>query len=184
VLYQLTRTIISTATIKQYAHLEEALVFGLATPKEILKKLEFQAFGLSLEHELMEMESTVVLADQQYASALAYFKEVFETTKSVPKEYMHEKVGRLRSAFGPVRAASEALLGAIEGKYKYLQAIHRANSRSLNVNAKELLLRETTQMQNRIVQLRTEINSIETQVDAVLTVGTSQRLEARAEEAA
>lgn len=168
VLSQLTRTSNSAATIKRYAHLEEALMLGVQTPNDVLKTLELHAFGPSLEGELKEIQLGIDAADSIYLAALTNFNQTFEEAKKVPPEYKHEISGRMGTALKPVAEASEKLLSEIEKKLDYIDSVLLAKPSPQDATVKDLLLREVASLKKRNAQLRADTISIKEQVGAIL----------------
>lgn len=165
-LWQLARTVNSAATMKQYAHMEEALIFGIATPAEILKRLEFRAFGPSLEQELTDFQKEIESAVLPYKSALSKFNEALESTKTVPQEYEIEIAGRIEAAFKPVESAGTYLVTCIDAKAKYIETLMRLNAKKLPADTLKLLARQADHSLEELKQLRTELRNIKTHVNS------------------
>lgn len=156
---ELVRTMGSKATVKNYERLEEALMFGIATPNDILKRLELQAFGPSLEKELNALEETIKTASDERASALEAFDKAFEETKVVPIQYTHEIKSRLNIAFKPLTKATDNLLGAIEEKVDYIGTLHVIRPTQLTPMAKQLIAKESLQLKSRFQALKEELRA-------------------------
>jgi len=166
IILQLTRTADTTATMERYAHLEEALMFGVVTPAEILKKLELQAFGPSLEKELKSLEEEIQIAHQKYVTELASFRQVIVEADEIPSQYLHEKAVRIQNAFQPFSIAQKTLATAIETKTHYIGSLLRTKSPRLDTTVRELLARETRQLKARVATLKEEGRSLEHDVKA------------------
>lgn len=163
-IHQLTRTLNVAATIEGYAQMEEALVFGLATPKEVLRRLELQTFGPSLEHDLRDLEVKIEDASTTYAGALKEFEQALGGANEVPADYMHERTERLRIAFTPVSEYSVKLRDAIEEKAEYINSLLFVRSTSLDPTVKQLLVRETERLRQRLNSLKSEAKSVQANV--------------------
>lgn len=153
---ELLRTEGSKASIKRYERLEEALMFNVATPHEILKRLELQAFGPSLEKELNVLEEAIQAANAVRNSAQVVFEKAFEETKTVPPVYRHEINNRLEIAYKPLNAATHKLIDAIGEKVDYINTLLVIRAIQLTPMAKQLIEKETLQLRSRLNGLKEE----------------------------
>ncbi len=166
--WQLLHTVNSTAKINEYAHLEEMLMFGVATPTEILRELELKTFGPSLEKELKCLEDDIVLAHKKYVTALHTFNKAIVEIKEIPTEYKHEKEIRIKDAFVPYDKTIHEFMDSIEAKADYI-ASFLINKSSIDPTVRELLIRESRLLKDRIPILKSESRTLKHEMGELIT---------------
>ena len=160
VMWQLMLKVNSAAKTKEYAHLEAILMFGVATPSEILKKLELEVFGPSLEKDLKSLEDAIEVTDKNYNAALATFKQIIVETKEVPSSFQHEIKARTHGALAPFHEAYQPFMNAIEAKVDYIKSLLVVKPSQLDSSVRQLLEREIIRLKDRTSRLKSEVNNV------------------------
>jgi hypothetical protein len=148
------RTIARSAITTRYLRLEESLIFGLTTPEEILRKLESESLGASLEDELESRESLIAAKHEIYEREISIFQSTVEDVAKIPIEYANERLTRIEKGYVPVEKAFNDLIGALDDKMQYISSILRAGKINIRQNALQILEKDSKRLSSQLVATR------------------------------
>lgn len=148
------KIIASSATTTRHIKLEESLVFGLATPEEILRKLEAESLGSSLEEELESRERLIEVNQQKYDYELSNLKSIIHEVSNIPIAYENERQSRIDRGYEPVMKAFRDLIGAFDEKIEFINSILRAGKISLHKNVLQILEKDISRLKDQVIKLK------------------------------
>lgn len=148
------RTIARSTITTRYLRFEESLIFGLATPEEILRKLEAESLGASLEDELDSREKLIVARQEAYEKEISIFQATVEDVAKIPIEYVNERLSRIEKGYAPVEKAFNDLVGALDDKIQYITSILRAGKMNIHQNALQILEKDSKRLKGQVAMTK------------------------------
>lgn len=145
------RTIARSAITTRYLRLEESLIFGLATPEELLRKLEAESLGASLEDELESRENLIAARQEIYEREISIFQSTVEDVTKIPIEYADERLSRIEKGYMPVEKAFNDLTGALDDKIEFITSILRAGKMNIHQNALQILEKDSKRLKTQVI---------------------------------